>query len=219
MKYLLFITLLFNTAFAQKIIVNGQRHVSEPTSQYIRVNLYDSAAGNIGKYNTTGWNDWNINLQNSTTCAAYSTYLLYSNGDQSGVRMRWVNSSNACTVAGYNDNGSGYGASETTPNFVQAHFRSHPYTTTDNTQLQIIGLPDNATNGYKITILTSRSTATSRPCTYIANGVSSGSIEAQNNLSVEAVMDNVTPSGNAITVTLDYSNGFAFINAVIIEKK
>ena len=219
--FLVFLVAIAGSATAQKIIVNGQRYVNLGTTKYLNVNLYDSAGGNIGKASLTGWNDWSISLANSTTCVAYSQYYQWSDGSQSTIRSRIIGSDlSSCMVPGYVDNGSGYAASETSTNFQQIHFRSSPYITTNNQYLQITGLPDNATNGYKLIILATRSTATSRPVSFSANGVSSGSsYETMNNYSIEATMDNITPSSNTITVTMSFTNGYTFVNAFILVKK
>lgn len=224
MKKLLIIIL---TAFcfyadAQDILVVTQKKKNVASSSlYLNVNLYDSA-GNIGKCNLTGWNDWSISLATTTTCTAYSTYFKWSDNSQSTIRARIIGSDlSSCVVPGYVDNGASYASTETCPDFQQIHFRSSPYITQNNQYLQLAGLPDNAANGYKLIILCTRSTATSRPVSFSANGVSGSpaSVEAMNNYATEIIIDNITPVSNGITVTMGFTNGFTFVEAFILIKK
>lgn len=210
------------TAKAQPMKALLSKFVTAPGGgEYINVNLYDSAAGNIGKYSTAGWNDWNINLQNSTTCVANSAYLNKSDGSPSTVRIKWVSNTGTCIVAGYNDNQSGestYGDSETFPNFVKAHMRSNPYTTSIDTRLITGGLTDG--EYYTYYILVTRNTTQNRRVTFThLEGEATQTVNAWDNLTTEVVLSMMTPTGGVITLDVDILDGYAFIGAITIKKE
>lgn len=229
MKNIIVILFLFSTLSTRaqspmtKLVKKAT--VSGSTPQYIRVNMYDSAGGNIGKETDPSWNNWSIEALGAP--GANSGYFVWSDGTPSGVRAKWTQSNGTSgIISGYNDNGSGYASGESMTNFIQLHFRSHAFTTSNDSRLIISGLPDDATNGYEIYFLASRSTGTSRPMTVTANGVNavgsvSGSttLETMNNYTNEFVMLNVTPVGGIITLTMLHTNGDHFINNFIVKRK
>lgn len=225
---LLFISFLASAQNRKEFYQQNFTSASSPFTWRVLVNTYDSAnqsggGANVGKdLSTANMNNWCIDVTNSSTCTATSAFLKFSDGTQSTVRVKWVdNTLSGCIIAGYVDNGSSYASAETYPDYAQINARVSPYSTTSDTRIVISGLPDNAASGYKLYILCTRSTATSRPVTF-AVGANTGSpapVEAMNNLSSEVTIDNITPSSNTITVTVTHTNGFSFLNGIIIEKK
>jgi hypothetical protein len=205
------------------------------TTWVILVNTFDSAnnsggGANVGKdLTTSNINNWSIDLTNNTTATANSAFLKFSDGTQSGVRIKWVDNTLANSIiAGYVDNGSSYASSETFPDFIQINARVSPYSTTSDTRIVISGLPDNTSNGYKLTVLCTRSTATSRPVTFAVGATTgtptpspgtAGAVEAQNNTANEVIIDNLTPTSNTLTITVTHTNGFSFLNSIKIEHK
>lgn len=177
------------------------------TNDTVQVNIWDSV-NNIGKVNLAApnfWNEWNINELSVVISPAFK----YKTGSQSPIQAQFD------AINSYVDNGSGYNGS-TTSGYPVGVFRVALFNTTTPNTLTLTGLPT-ATNGYRLEVLTSRSTATSRPNTF-AVGATTQTVDAKNN-DVTVVLDNLTPASGTITVNISSTNGFWFVNGFRLIKK
>lgn len=187
-----------------------------PTS-IMNVNLYDSSNANLGIYTNSEWNNWYINLVGASNYA-YSPLLNWSDGSPSSVQVRWSTNTVGACVYNYVDNNFGWPSPNNITGFPTETFRVSPFSQVNDTRLRIIGLPTDTVDGYKLQILCSRNTTTSRPVTFSV-GSETQTVESMNNNSVLVELDNLTPSGGVIEVDIDFSNGYSYINAFKIIRK
>lgn len=183
----------------------------------IQFNLYDStrAAGKMANNNPGGnniWNQWSINMATSGGEAASSAYFLYRNGSQSPYRA--VYDDQAGSVDGdYSDNTAGYGAASVanSTNFPDSTFwvAGFKQSATPST-LTFSGLDNSYT--YRLEILSSRNSGTSRPQTF-SYGSASVSLDASLNKSTVIVLNNLVPSAGTIVVNIAYTATFCYVNA------
>lgn len=214
-RIILFILTFFLAASASSQILRMSSNSSlgvkagTPTYDTIQVNLWDSTS-NIGKINTTGWNDWNIRANADGNLFSYM--FNWTTGTNSGIQAAWrLNDKTGRAITAYVDNTAGYASSQTT-NFPTSTFRSAGYTNgSDLTYLMFQGLDNSKT--YRLELLGSRNSGTTLVATY-SYGAASDNVTFNGNTSKVIILDNLTPSSGTIDVLIDYTtNTFAFINA------
>ena len=170
-----------------------------PVNDTIQVNFHKSTGG-IGIMSTAGWNDvgWANGAVNPV-----SGNLNYTTGSASGVTV------SISQINDYNDNGATWGDGNTM-GFPAASFRAGLYNTGTPRTLTFANVP---AGNYKLEIVSSRATTQTRPNTFAVGAVSQ-TVDAWNNLSNLVVLDNISPTGSTLTVTITHTQGFNFINAL-----
>jgi hypothetical protein len=187
---------------SQRILVNGHLYTApvEPpaANDTINVNVHKSSGG-IGITSLPGWNNWGFanGAVNANTGA-----LLKSDGSSTPITVT------LSQVNDFNDNGSSWGTGNTM-GFPAEVFRASAYNTGTPRTLTFNNVPAGV---YKLELVSSRATTQTRPNTF-AVGATTSTVDAWNNLTNLVVLDNLTPSGSTITVTITHTQGFNFINA------
>lgn len=201
------ITVSASGVTTQNVTVSGTVSSGGTSNDTVQVNIWDSI-NNIGKVSLAApnfWNEWNINEITNPVSFQFS----YKTGAQSPITAQFD------AINSYVDNTAGYN-SGTTSGFPVGAFRVAVFNTTTPNTLTLRNLPA-ATNGYKLILISSRNTVTTRPNTF-AVGATTQTVDAKNN-DTNVVLDNLTPSSGTITVNISSTNGFWFICGFMLIKK
>jgi hypothetical protein len=193
-------------------IFNGYKHRSVTVYDTIVVNFYDSASSNRGKITRPApdlYNNYSVNLTNTTTSNNASAGLKTKDGTVTGIQLQWI--ANTGTVDGYSDNTGGgatptYGSGNTL-GFTDSCFQVARYSTQNNSTMKWTGL-DNS-KPYNMAFVVSRNNATSRPVTYTVNGIGY-SVNAALNLTNQILITGIYPTSNTITITISFTATFAY---------
>lgn len=191
----------------------------------VLVNFYDGSTG-TGRMHQPNWNNWTvaaISFGQTTTSPAFTDV----HGTATAITGTFSIGQADNTANGFFiDNGAGYAAA-TTSNYPDTVFElAYLFTggaSSSSDTLTLNNLPTPSSGNYTIEVISSRSTATSRPQTWTVNGTTI-SLNAQNNFNnltggtVPLHWDNVPKdAGGHIKIIVNYTGQFCFFNAIKIK--
>ena len=181
-----------------------------PAPDSIFVNLYN---GSVGAVNSGNYNNVNIATNNS----AFSSYLNYTDGTASTIRMQFLtNTESSGAIAGYNDNTQAY-ANNNATFFNDTMLRSTAYTTTlyaNDNKVKLTGCDDGKT--YDIIMLFTRNTATDRYMYCFIGADTSSTINIRNNYSTLISFTGKSSSSGVININMHWNTDFCILAGYLI---
>lgn len=218
MRKLLTILILSCAVFAQAQIkvevpltrtlaING---VPFDNADSIFVNMYD---GSIAPVLSGNYNNVNIATNNS----AFSSYLNYTDGTASTIRMQFLtNTESSGAIAGYNDNTQAY-ANNNATFFNDTMLRSTAYTTTlyaNDNKIKLTGCDD--AKSYDIILLFTRNTVTDRDMYCFIGADTSATINIRNNYTTLISFTGKSSSSGVININMHWNDDFCILAGYLI---
>lgn len=201
-----------NGATTQNITVSGTVSPASPTIDSMFVNFAEtgSGTGSVTSPAPRFVNNYLVDISGGTP--PISSALNFADGTVSTAKIQFD------VAQAYADNNTDCSCTWGTPSpFVAGMSRVAIVNNGVADHLTLTGLPT-AANGYKVLILASRFTASSRNITFTCQS-SSQTIQAQSNVTTYVTLDNLVPTSGTLTITINALEGFWVVNSIIILKK